>query len=299
MASEPTGIAVLQEGGLERRGPQGLLKGARWLTKRPLAAFGLALVLGLVVMAFTAQVFATHDPRDLEADGNLGISREHFLGTDPVGKDIYSLLLYGSRVSLAVGIGAVLVGVSAGAILGLTSGFLGGPVDLFGQRFIDAMVAFPTIIKALVLMAILGPGPENVVIALGVGFLPHATRIVRSVVLRERARDYALAARALGASTVRIMFRHVLPNSFAPYLVLVSVSIGGAIVSEASLSFLGAGVGPHVPSWGMMLGSAAQSFFDASPTLAWAPGLIISLAVLGFNLLGDGIRDSLDPRLRS
>ena len=269
-----------------------------WARTYPLGVLGLALVVVMGLMAATADLTATHDILDLGSDANLGISSEHYLGTDPVGKDIYSLMLHGARVSLAVGLASVLLGVTGGALFGLFTGYVGGPADLFGQRFVDALVAFPTIIKALVLIAILGPSPVNVVIALAISYIPHSTRITRSVVLRERERVYAEAARSLGATPLRIMMRHVLPNSIAPYLVLVSVTIGNAIVAEASLSFLGAGVGPDVASWGVMLGVAAESYFASAPTLALAPGLAITVAVLGFNLFGDAIRDTLDPRLR-
>jgi peptide/nickel transport system permease protein len=263
-----------------------------------MGVIGLILVVVLALLAFSADLLSTHDILDLRADANLGMSSEHYLGTDPVGKDIFSLMLHGARVSLAVGLASVLLGVTGGALFGLFTGYVGGLPDLLGQRLIDALVAFPTIIKALVLMAILGPSPTNVVIALAISYIPHSSRITRSVVLRERERVYAEAARAVGATPGRVMFRHVLPNSMAPYLVLVSVTIGHAIVAEASLSFLGAGVGPEVASWGVMLGIAAQSYFDTTVALALAPGLAITAAVLGFNLFGDAIRDTLDPRLR-
>jgi ABC-type dipeptide/oligopeptide/nickel transport system permease subunit len=289
---------LVLQGTLARGKPSKLAESATWALRHPLGVLGLLLVLALGAMAATAGVVATHDPQDLGAAANLGMSSQHYLGTDPVGKDVFSLLFYGARVSLAVGLTAVLLGVSAGALLGLVSGYVGGLVDLLGQRLIDALAAFPAIIKALVLMAILGPSPTNVVIALAVSYVPQSTRITRSVVLREKATVYADAARAMGATPLRIMLRHILPNSIAPYLVLVSVTVGQAIVAEASLSFLGAGVGPEVPSWGVMLSIAARSYFDTTPALAVAPGLAISTAVLGFNLFGDAVRDTLDPRLR-
>ena len=297
MSQEPlSDILVLpaREGG--RRG--GLAPVWNWTRRYPPGALGLALIVILVLLALGADVIATFDPKDASARANLEPNTTHLLGTDGVGKDIFSLMLHGARISLSVAIAAVLLGVTGGALFGLVSGYAGGPLDLLGQRVVDALVAFPTIIKALVLMAILGPSPTNVVIALGIAYIPTSVRIIRSVVLRERERMYVDAARAMGAQSSRIMLLHVLPNSVPPYLVLVSVTIGQAIVAEASLSFLGAGVGPDVPSWGVMLGVAAQSYFDNVYTLALAPGLAITLAVLGFNLFGDAVRDALDPRLR-
>lgn len=281
------------------RKPAKLIAVLRWAQKNPLGALGFLLVLTLVLLAATAGIFATHDPRDLTAPINLGPSRAHYLGTDNVGRDIFTRVLYGARLSLYVGLGAVFLGVTAGALFGLVSGYLGGLMDLLGQRLVDALIAFPVIIKALVIMAILGPGATNVVIALSVGMVALASRVTRSVVLREKERVYVDAARAMGASSTRIMLRHVLPNSIAPYFVLVSVQIGSAIVAEATLSFLGAGVSPETSSWGNMLATSAASYFDSAPTLALAPGLAITAAVLGFNLFGDAIRDTLDPRLRA
>lgn len=270
----------------------------RWLREHPLAVLGLVLILGLMVLAVAAEQIAPYDPLDITASSNMALSREHLLGTDPVGKDILSNLIFGARVSLAVGLGAVFLGVTAGGLFGLVTGYLGGPLDLLGQRLIDALIAFPTIIKALVIMAILGPSIGNLVIALAIGYIPTSARVIRSVVLRERQVMYVDAARTIGASPLRIMLRHVLPNSFSPYLVLVTVTVGSAIVAEASLSFLGAGPGANVPSWGIMLAVASNYFFDAAPALAIAPGLAISIAVFGFNVFGDVVRDSLDPRLR-
>lgn len=272
--------------------------GWHWARRYPAGVVGLALMVALILLALAAGVIAPFDPVDASARANLEPGPTHYLGTDPVGKDIYSLLLHGARISLSVAVAAVLLGVTGGALFGLFTGYTGGLIDLLGQRFVDALVAFPAIIKALVLMAILGPSPTNVVIALSISYIPQAARITRSVVLREKERMYVEASRAVGASTGRIMLRHVLPNSIPPYLVLVSVTIGQAIVAEASLSFLGAGVGQDVASWGVMLSIAAQSYFDTTFTLALAPGIAISAAVLGFNLFGDAVRDTLDPRLR-
>ena len=249
-------------------------------------------------MAIFANVIAPYHPNELVGFSNDDLGPEHYLGTDTIGRDIFSRLVFGARVSLTVGMSAVLVGMTGGLFLGLASGYLGGWFDLLVQRIIDTMQAFPGIILALTLVAILGPGVWNVVVALAVGYVAPATRITRSVVLRERERTYTEAARALGASSPRVMLRHILPNSLAPYLVLVSIFVGLAIIAESSLSFLGAGVGPETASWGSMLSVAAENYFDSTFTLALAPGLAITTAVMGFNLFSDAIRDMLDPRLR-
>lgn len=269
-----------------------------WAQKNPIGMLGFTLIGVLTLIAITADMLAAYHPLDQSAAANLGISSEHFLGTDTLGRDVFTHLVYGARVSLMVGVVSVLLGVTGGAILGLASAYIGGWFDLSVQRLIDAMSAIPGIILALVLMAVLGRSATNVVIALAIGFLPISTRVVRSVGLREKENPYVDAARALGASSNRIVFRHILPNCVSPYLVLVGVTVGGAIVAEASLSFLGAGVSPETPSWGSMLSVAASSYFDTTAGLALGPGIAITLAVLGFNLFGDAMRDTLDPKLR-
>lgn len=271
----------------------------RWGRKNPVGVVGGVLIMILVAMAFTANVASTHDPNDLAGSINELPSTTHLLGTDLVGRDIYSRLLHGARVSLAVGFWAVFMGVTAGLLLGLVSAYVGGIFDLLVQRLVDANIAIPGIVLALVIVAVLGPSVTNVIIALAINYISTSTRVTRSVVLREKQRVYVEAARSLGASSIRIMFQHVLPNSISPYLVLVSVSIGSAIIGEASLSFLGAGVGADTSSWGSMLSTAAARPYDVSWTLALAPGMSIALAVLGFNLFADSMRDILDPRLRN
>ena len=270
----------------------------RWIRRNPPGFAGLVLVTILVSMALSANIVAPYEPNDLVGLSNDMPSVEYPLGTDNIGRDIFSRLVHGARVSLVVGVSAVVFGMTGGLFLGLVSGYVGGWFDLIVQRIIDAMQAFPGIILALTLVAVLGQSPQNVVIALAIGYIAPATRITRSVVLRERERVYAEAARALGASTPRVILKHVLPNSLAPYLVLVSIFVGLAIIAESSLSFLGAGVGPETSSWGSMLSVAAENYFDATFTLALAPGLAITAAVMGFNLFSDSVRDMLDPRLR-
>ncbi len=266
--------------------------------RNPPGVVGIFLVSILVLMAAVADVATSYPPNDLVGLSNEPPSAEHYLGTDTIGRDIFTRLLFGARVSLLVGFSAVTVGMTAGLFLGLLTGYLKGTLDLLVQRLVDTLEAFPGIVLALAIVAILGASVWNVVMALAIGYLGPATRVTRSVVLRERERTYAEAARALGASTPRVMLVHVLPNSLSPYFVLVSIFVGLAIIAESSLSFLGAGVGPETASWGGMLAVAAQQYFSATFTLALAPGLAITAAVMGFNLFSDAIRDVLDPKLR-
>jgi peptide/nickel transport system permease protein len=298
MDSDATAIRVEQGVSPTRQSP-GARKLVRWGRKNPVGVAGLFLITVLLAMALLADVVSTHDPNGLVAGINESPSTEHYMGTDLIGRDIFTRLLHGARVSLSVGFWAVFIGVTAGLLLGLVSGYLGGLFDLLVQRLVDANIAIPGIVLALVIVAVLGPSVTNVIIALAINYISTATRVTRSVVLREKQRVYVDAARALGANGTRIMFQHVLPNSLSPYLVLLSVSIGSAIIGEASLSFLGAGVGANTASWGGMLSTAAARPFDVSWTLAVAPGLSIALAVLGFNLFADSLRDTLDPRLRN
>jgi peptide/nickel transport system permease protein len=259
---------------------------------------GAILTAFLILLAVLAPVISPHDPlgQDLTAR-LLGPSRAHLLGTDDLGRDQLSRLLYGARVSLFVGLIAVAISSLLGSLLGLISGYFGGLVDNVIMRLMDAMLAFPAILLALLIVSALGPGLVNTLIALGVSGIPHYARLIRSTVLTVRSREYVLAARALGAGSGRIMFRHVLPNSLAPVLVATTLQTGTVIVGIASLGYLGLGVQPPTPEWGSMLSGSRLLFFQA-PWLLFAPGVAILLAVVGFNLIGDGLRDALDPRLR-
>jgi peptide/nickel transport system permease protein len=270
----------------------------RMARRNPPGIIGLFIVATLVLAAALADVVSPYPPNDLVGLSNQPPSSEYYLGTDTIGRDIFSRLMHGARVSLLVGFSAVIFGMTGGLFLGLVTGYLKGTLDLLVQRLVDTLEAFPGIVLALAIVAILGPGVWHVVLALAVGYLGPATRVTRSVVLRERERTYAEAARALGASTPRVMLVHVLPNSLSPFLVLVSIFVGLAIIAESSLSFLGAGVGPETASWGGMLAVASQQYFDATFTLPLAPGLAIMAAVMGFNMFADAIRDILDPKLR-
>jgi ABC-type dipeptide/oligopeptide/nickel transport system permease subunit len=225
-------------------------------------------------------------------------SAEAWLGGDQLGRDVFSRLVYGARISLEVGLLSVFFGITLGAFIGITSAYFGGKTDLIVQRVMDAMMAFPALILALAIMAILGASITNVVIALAVVFIPGAARTIRAQALSIKEVDYVLAARAVGAGDWRIILCHMAPNCVPTYIVLATISLGFAIVVEASLSFLGVGVPPEVPSWGGMLTGAAQNYVKVAPWLGVFPGLAIAIVVFAWNLLGDALRDVLDPRLR-
>lgn len=267
--------------------------------RKPLGAFGAAVVIILVVLAITAPIVATDDPRETNAAYRFNPPNgDTWLGGDQIGRDVYSRLIYGTRISLVVGLLSVFFGVTIGAFIGIVSGYFGGITDLVVQRIMDAMMSFPALILALAIMAILGASVTNVVIALSAVFIPGAARTIRSQALSIKEVDYVLAARAVGAGDWRIILRHMAPNCAATFIVLASISLGWAIVVEASLSFLGVGIPPDVPSWGGMLNGVAQNSLDVAPWLGVFPGLAIAITVFAVNLLGDALRDVLDPRMR-
>ena len=267
--------------------------------RKPLGAFGAIIMIILVVVAVLAPVIATDDPRLTNASQRFSPpGGETWLGGDQIGRDVFSRLVYGTRISLVVGLLSVCFGVTIGAFIGIVSGYFGGITDLAIQRVMDAMMLFPALILALAIMAILGASVTNVVIALSAVFIPGAARTIRSQALSIKEVDYVLAARAVGAGDWRIIMRHMAPNCAATFIVLASISLGWAIVVEASLSFLGVGIPPDVPSWGGMLNGVAQNSLDVAPWLGVFPGLAIAITVFAVNLLGDALRDVLDPRLR-
>src|SRR5512132_28912 len=271
----------------------------RFVRKKPLGAAGGVLMLIMLVTALLANVLEPHDPIATDAASTLAKpSEEHLLGTDHLGRDIYSRIVHGARVSLIVGIGSTLLGSVLGGIIGLLSGYAGGKTDLVTQRLLDILQGLPLLVLALVMSASLGPSVQNVIIAISIPIVPRASRVIRASVLSIREMQYIEAARALGLRHIRIAFRHVLPNTVGPFIVLVTAQLGAAILVEAALSFLGLGVPEPYPSWGRMLSLSAAEYAQKAPHLVLFPGLAISLAVFGSNLLGDALRDTLDPRLR-
>jgi peptide/nickel transport system permease protein len=267
--------------------------------QRPLGAIGAVLILVMVVMAATADFLAPIDPLATDYGAMLGPpGAEHWLGTDAYGRDVLSRMIYGSRTALMVGLGASLIGAVFGAVIGVASAYFGGRVDLVVQRIMDVFFAFPVIILALAVVAILGTGVGNVILAIATPMIPRCARVVRSSALAVREMPYIDAARAAGFGHRRIILRHMLPNVMAPLLIMATAFLGEAILLEASLSFLGLGVTEPTAAWGLMLRGAAVEFAESAPWMAVFPGLAISLAVFGFNLFGDSLRDALDPRLR-
>ena len=271
----------------------------RFCRKKPLGAVGGAIMLVMLLVAVFAPQLATHDPIATSAAATLAPpSAEHWLGTDHLGRDTYSRLIWGTRVSLIVGIASTLFGSFLGGVIGLLSGYFGGTLDLITQRLLDILQGLPLLVLALVMAASLGPSIPNVVVAISIPIMPRAARVIRASVLSIREMQYVEAARALGLLHLRIAFRHVMPNTIGPFIVLMTAQLGSAILTEAALSFLGLGVPEPYPSWGRMLSVSAAEYAQKAPYLVLFPGIAISLAVFGSNLLGDALRDTLDPRLR-
>src|SRR5919108_3780760 len=267
--------------------------------EKPLGALAAVLLLVMILAAAFAERLATHDPIRTDAEHTLAHpDRAHWFGTDNLGRDIYSRIIYGARVSLAVGIASTLLGAVFGGIIGVISGYFGGWLDLMTQRMMDILQGLPLLILALVMAAALGPSIENVIVAISVPIIPRAQRVIRGSVLAIREFAYIEAARALGLDHLRIAFRHILPNTIGPFIVLSTAQFGSAILVEAALSFLGLGVPEPYPSWGRMLSVSAAEFSQKAPWMVLFPGIAISLVVFASNLLGDAVRDKLDPRLR-
>ncbi len=276
--------------------------GAAWFMARryPLGVAGLAIVVLFVLTAAFAPWLATHDPLSTNPAASLARPGEaHMMGADFMGRDMWSRIIYGARISLSVGIASVLLGCSLGVVVGLVSGFWGGWLDLVLQRVNDILQALPLLVLALVMAAALGPSLQNTIIAISIPVIPNVARVIRSNTLSLREMPFVEAARAQGMSEWRIALRHVLPNTFAPVIVLATAQLGSAILTEASLSFLGLGVPEPHPSWGRMLSESAAEYVRTAPWLVIFPGLAISLVIFGTNLLGDALRDILDPRERS
>ncbi len=274
---------------------------AGFLARRyPLGAVGAILVLLFVLTALFANVIAPHDPLSTNSRASLATpGGTYWLGADFMGRDMFSRIVYGARISLAVAVGATLLGGILGVLIGLLSGFIGGWLDLATQRLMDIMQSLPLLVMALVMAASLGPSLENTIIAIAIPLVPSVARVVRSSTLSLREQPFVEAARAVGMGEIRIAVRHVLPNTLAPLIVLGTAQLGSAILTEASLSFLGLGIPEPYPSWGRMLSESAAEYVRTAPWLVIFPGVAISLTVFGTNLLGDALRDILDPRQRT
>jgi peptide/nickel transport system permease protein len=269
------------------------------LRRNRAALVGLVVVAVLIFAAIFAPFLAPYNPYIVSLDDRLQPpGGAHLLGTDELGRDVFSRLIYGARVALWVGIVTVVLGGLIGISGGLVAGYLGGRWDAIIMRLVDVFLAFPVIILAIAIVAVRGPGLTNVLVALALVYWTTYARVARGTVLLLREEEYTWAARTLGASSSRIMLRHLLPNAVAPLVVLASLGMGNAILAEAALSFLGLGIQPPEASWGSMLNSGMQFLRDSS-YLSTFPGLAIFITVLGFNLLGDGLRDALDPRMRA
>jgi peptide/nickel transport system permease protein len=267
--------------------------------RNPLGAIGAVVVIVMMVMAAGAEVLSSYDPLANDFAAMLAPpDAQHWLGTDQFGRDLLSRIVYGARTALEVGFISAVVGATVGLILGVASAYFGGWFDLIFQRVMDVLMAFPLIILALAVVAIFGTGTINVIIAITIPVIPRCARVVRSSALAVRQMPYIDAARAGAFSRWRIIMRHMVPNVMAPYLIVLTATVGQAILTEASLSYLGLGVQEPVPSWGLMLRGGAQEYAESAPWVAIFPGLAITLAVFAFNLFGDALRDELDPRLK-
>jgi peptide/nickel transport system permease protein len=294
--------AIDYEGELRRAGAHatGGWRRVLFLAQRHvLGAAGLVIMTGFVLTAIFADLIARYDPLTIDSTRALmRPSLAHWMGTDSFGRDVFSRIIHGARISLAVGIGSTALGGSIGVIVGLTSGYLSGWVDLVFQRVSDVLQALPLLVLALVMTAALGPSLPNVIIAIAIPLIPTVARVVRANTLALREQPFVEAAKSIGMSETRIALRHVLPNTLAPLIVLATAQLGSTILTEASLSFLGLGIPEPYPSWGRMLSESAAEYVRTAPWLVIFPGIAISLAVFGANLFGDALRDILDPRQR-
>jgi peptide/nickel transport system permease protein len=271
----------------------------KFIVTKPLGAIGGVIILVMAFTALFADTLAPYDPYEINQRLQFTApSMQHWLGTDEFGRDMLTRLIYGARIALFIGLVAAFIGSTAGAILGVFSAYMGGKVDLILQRLMDVLLAFPLLILALAIVSVLGRSIPNVVLAIAIPIIPRTTRIVRSSALSIKENMFVEAARAVGSQHWRVMGWHILPNVMAPYLIMLTAQFGNAILVEASLSFLGLGTAEPTPSWGLMLSGGAASYAEKAPWVAVFPGVAITLAVFGFNLFGDSLRDALDPKLR-
>ena len=271
----------------------------KFVRTKPLGAGGALIILGMMLVALFAEVLAPYDP--YRGDYGLQFARpsvDHWFGTDEFGRDVLSRVMYGARIALFVGFVASFAGCTLGGLLGVVSAYWGGKVDLILERLMDVLLAFPQLILALAIASILGPAVQNVVVAVAIPIIPRAARVVRPTALSVKEHPYVEAVQALGALRRRVVLRHIVPNVMAPYIIILTAQLGGAILTEAALSYLGLGTAEPTPSWGLMLSGSAPSYAEKAPWIALFPGIAISLGVFGFNLFGDSLRDALDPKLR-
>lgn len=265
---------------------------------RKVVIFGIVVILTLIFTAIFAPLIAPYDPiKQNMSEALLKPNWEHLLGTDGLGRDTFSRVVYGARISLVIGISAVVLAGSIGMLLGLIAGYFGHVTFMIVMRCVDTLMAIPMIPLAMVIAAMLGSGMKNVILAIGIGGIPIYARMMCAQVLTIRESDYILAYRSMGANDLRIMFRHLLPNSFPPLIVIMTMQLGITILAESGLSFLGVGIQPPTPAWGAMV-TDGYRFLLYNPILSFAPGIAIMLVVFAFNMVGDGLRDAVDPRLR-
>jgi peptide/nickel transport system permease protein len=295
MAIQPEALATFQE---SRPHYSEWRRITRIFFRRKISVIGLAIIVALIITAIFAPLLAPYDPYHPDlANGLLQPSSAHWLGTDAIGRDTLSRVIYGARTSLLVALGAMGMAVVIGQTLGLIAGYFGGWWFLIIMRIVDGMMAIPMLVSALVIATVLGGGVRNVIIALGIAMTAGQARMMCGQVLTVKQNDYVLAGRTIGVSRLRMMLRHIFPNAFQPLLVMITIGLGMTILSEAGLSFLGVGINPPTAAWGSMINDGYK-YLLFNPTLSIAPGVAIMLVVFGFNMMGDGLRDALDPRLR-
>jgi peptide/nickel transport system permease protein len=271
----------------------------KFIRTKPLGAAGAAVIVAMMFVAAFAGTLAAYDP--YQGDYALQFARpsaEHWFGTDEFGRDLLTRIMYGARIALFVGFTASFAGCTLGALLGVVSAYCGGTLDLLLERLMDILLAFPQLILALAIASILGPAVQNVVVAIAIPIVPRVARVVRATALSVKEHQYVEAVQALGAPRRRVVFRHIVPNVMTPYIIMLTAQLGGAILAEAALSYLGLGAADPTPSWGLMLSGSAPLYAEKAPWIAVFPGVAISLGVFGFNLFGDSLRDALDPKLR-
>jgi len=291
----------LYAGSVSRRKRRGFFADLayRFIKEKPLGTVGAIIVILLLVVGISADLLAPFGYNETFVGGKLeGMSTDHWMGTDNVGRDLMSRIIFGARVSMFVGLGTSALGTAISTIIGLISGFLGGKFDLIIQRFVDAWVCFPGLFVMLTFVAIIGGGVAQIIIILGVQGGIGGSRLARSAVIAVKSNLYVEAAKAIGAPTWSILLKHILPNIMAPLIIMFTMGLGGAILAEASISFLGYGIPPPTPSWGGMLSGGARRYMIQAPWMAIFPGLALSIVVYGANMFGDALRDLLDPRLR-